>query len=323
MDVRKCTDNQIIGDHDLNGNDERVRSVISREENEAFLLMEQELLNEQENDKNVKHVIRQGGQTEGKNGKDSSQKNKIRREGQKGVVEVKCDGVSRDKVERNGILEFAVLLDQSTTSQLYLKLLHGIENSHESRNENESENKNDFKIIHTPNNDTTEMFTDDDQNNRQKQKRKIIAENDFNGLSSSVKKMKTNQQVNENNVLEDNDEEKLHVNKRNSNDVCVNGGREVNDINGMNIDENDKNLLDKERNKLLNDVSVGTCLSHKECYSRSLFLDDVTRERLCVLHKGCVGKHLEDLILSKEMLMLMGYTGSDGESGKKVFRSFS
>ena len=125
--------------------------------------------------------------------------------------------------------------------------------------------------------------------------------------------------MNEINILEDKDEEILHVDKRKSNDVCVNGSREVKEINGKNIDENDKNLLEEERRKLLNDVTVGTFLSHKECSASSLFLDEVTRERLRVLHKGCVGKHLEDLILSKEMLMLMGYTGSNGESGKKIF----
>ena len=328
MDVRKCTDNQIIGDHDLHGNDERVRSVISREENEAFLLMEQELLNEQENDQNdinVKHTTTQGERIEEKNDKDSNQKNKIIIEGNKKVVDVKCNGVNRDKVERNGILEFAVLLDQSTASQLYLELLHGIENSHESINENKnesdirSENKNDLKIVHTPNNDTIEMFIDDDQNSRQKQKRKITVESDTIGLSSSGKKIKTNQKVNEINILEDKDEEKPHVDKRNSNDLCVNGSIEEREINAKNIDENDKNLLEEERKKLLNDVSVGTCLSQKECSASSLFLDDVTRERLRVLYKGCVGKHLEDLILSKEMLMLMGYTESNGESGKKVF----
>ena len=54
MDVRKRTNDQNIDNsNDVNGSDNKRRSVISREENEAFLLMEKELEDEQEDEQEI------------------------------------------------------------------------------------------------------------------------------------------------------------------------------------------------------------------------------------------------------------------------------
>ena len=53
MDERKGTkDQNIDNSDDINGSDDKGRSVMSREENEAFLLMEKELKNELESEQN-------------------------------------------------------------------------------------------------------------------------------------------------------------------------------------------------------------------------------------------------------------------------------
>ena len=334
MDVREGTNNQNIDNsNDINGGDDKGRSVMSREEIEAFLLMEKELEEEQESEQNdsddaIKSV-KIGSEKVGQKVGDSSNKNK--NNSNKEETNMKA-GEDENRVRRKGILEFAVLLDESTASKLHLELLHGIENSQENYNQNNNDNQNKNEIEKSvylddnisPTNATKKRV---EKNSAQKRKLDTISTMD-DGEKESVlteggscsKKMKMSKQMNSHTIFKDKKDGNLHIDD--SGNIGKNETKQIEENNVRNIDENEKMPLEEGKKKLLNDVIMEDSLivkerssSVKECSSSSLFFDDVTRERLRVLYEGCVGKLLEDLILSKEMLMLMGYTGSDGEEG--------
>ena len=334
MDVRKGTNEQNIDNsNDINGSDDKGRSVMSREEHEAFLLMERDLENEQESEQNnsddainsAKIGTEKGGQmVDG----DSSNKNENNYNKEKNNSKA---GEDENRVRRNGILEFAVLLDESTASKLYLELIHGIENSQENYNQNNNDNQNKNEIEESVSLDDSVSPTDATEKRVEKnsaQKRKLDTISTMDDVEkesvlaeggSCSKKMKMSKQMNIHTIFKNEKDGNLHV--KDSRNKGKYETKQTEEYKEMNVDENEKMLLE-EKKKLLNDVIMEDSLSVKErfssvkeCSSSSLFFDDVTRERLRVLYGGCVGKLLEDLILSKEMLMLMGYTGSDGEEG--------
>ena len=336
MDVRKGTNDQNIDNSDdINGSDDKGRSVMSREENEAFLLMEKELKNELESEQNddddaiISATIgtEKGGPMDDG---ECSNKNKNNKNKEKNNAKA---GEDENRVRRNGVLEFAVLLDESTASKLYLELIHGIENSQEDYNQknNDNQDKNEIeKSVKLDDDVSPTNTTEKKVGNNSAQKRKLntvssamdggekeimLAEGD-----SCSKKMKMSKQMNIQTIFKDEMDGNSHVND--SGHEGKNETKKIKENREINTDENEKMLLEEGKKKLLNDVITEdsssvkeSSSSVKECSSSSLFLDDVTRERLRVLYQGCVGSLLEDLILSKEMLMLMGYTGSNGEEG--------
>jgi hypothetical protein len=334
MDVRKGTNDQNIDNcNDINGSDDKGRSVMSREENEAFLLMEKELEKEQESEQNdsddaiksAKVRIEKSGQMD-YGDSSSKKKNYNNREENNSKA-----GEDENRVKRNGILEFAVLLDESTASKLYLELLYGIENSQENYNQNNNDNQNKNEIEKSVYLDDTASAANATEerveiNSAQKRKLNNISmmddgekESELTEGGSCSKKMKMSKQMSSHTIFKDEKDGNVHVND--SGNEGKNQTQQTEENKEINIDEKEKMLLEGKK-KLLNDVIMEDSLSVKEhsssvkeCSSTSLFFDDVTRERLRVLYEGCVGKLLEDLILSKEMLMLMGYTGSDGEEG--------
>ena len=54
---------------------------------------------------------------------------------------------------------------------------------------------------------------------------------------------------------------------------------------------------------------------NNSCSYNSKFLDKETHLRLFSMYEQCKGESLESLVLSDNMLMLMGYPGCDGEEG--------
>ena len=249
----------------------------------------------------------------------------------------KNDKIEKNKiVPRNGGLEFSLFLDEDSTVDLYLELLSGVKkecyddnlvhesfssssgssgggsggesgsvnvnnNAVTSKNSNGNNNDNNGNVNGSSNGNHINNKTKFDHfeynyDNQIIKKQKTTDSNCTHTLFNSPKK--NGNEIENENIIgnEINGEIEKDKNHKNGNIVPSSGdfqNYEKTENNGNKNEENQEN----------------------DSYS-SKFLDKETHVRLCGMYEQCAGVELECLVLSSDMLMLMGYPGCDGEEGE-------
>ena len=199
-------------------------------------------------------------------------------------IQKPCSARGSDRKQRNSGLEFSLYLDEATTADLYLQLISGVqkENFDDEIITKETTNENHNYLLNNDN-DVKKHESCDNNDNENTKKAKI--ENNF---PISVDKISSKKQK----MMESLPTHTIF-------DVTEN----------KNGTKSETEILSTER-------------KNNSCSYNSKFLDKETHLRLFSMYEQCKGENLESLVLSENMLMLMGYPGCDGEEGTSCIFGF-
>ena len=199
-----------------------------------------------------------------------------------------CSERGSNRIQRNSGLEFSLYLDETSTADLYLQLISGVQKE-KFNNEiiiEETITKNCNYLINDNNDGIKNKNSDDDKNNDS-------YDSDNN---KSTKKAKLE------NIFPFSIDKNLPKKRKIIESIPT---HTIFDL----IENKNEN---KNETKKLSEISSS---ENKNDFYSSKFLDKETHVRLCGMYEQCKGESLESLVLSDNMLMLMGYPGCDGEEG--------